>query len=338
MMVLIWLLIIGGLAFSISIILTSQLIPFFERNNIIALDLNKKNNPKRANSGGIPVSLSLMMGVMAYIAVFTFFPSETTNDIAREMLYLFASVLTIFLITIIGFFDDLNRSEVVVGKRKIRKGLKKWQKPLFTIPAAIPLMAVSAGVTTMTIPFLGPINFGILYPLFLIPIGVIGTANAINLLGGFNGSETGMGIIYCATLGTYSLLHNELISATIFFSTVGALIGFMVFNWPGKILSGDSLTYCLGAIVASGVIIGNMEKAGIIVMTPFIIEFLLKFRSKFKASCLGKLRKDGKLDSPYGKKIYSWTHIIMNFGKLTEKQVSTILILIQIIFGLLIFI
>ncbi|MCX6821755.1 MAG: glycosyl transferase family 4, partial [Candidatus Aenigmarchaeota archaeon] len=168
------------------------------------------------------------------------------------------------------------------------------------------------------------------------PIGVVGVANAVNLLGGFNGSEAGMGVVYCLSLGIYALLINETVSAVIFFSTVGALIGFLKYNWfPAKILSGDSLTYCLGAVVVAGVIIGNMERAGIITMTPFIIEFLLKLRSKFKASCLGKLRDDGKLDSPYGKKIYSWTHIIMNLKKLTEKQVTIILIFIQIIFSLL---
>jgi len=332
MIISIWMFSIALVTFLTSFSLIKNLIPFFKRNNIIALDLHKKKKPKIANSGGIPVSLALMIGVMVYIAVQTF-----VFGITDQMVYLFASVLTILLITIIGFFDDLNRSEVIIGKRKIRKGLKKWQKPLFTIPAAIPLMAVSAGVTTMSIPFIGPINFGIFYPLLLIPIGVVGAANAINLLGGFNGSEAGMGVVYCLFLGIYALLIGEIVSATLFFSTVGALIAFFIYNWKGRMLSGDSLTYCLGAVVASGVIIGNMERAGIIAMTPFIIEFLLKSRSRFKASCLGKLRKDGKLDPPYGKKIYSWTHIIMNLGKLTEKKVSIILILIQVIFSSLIF-
>jgi UDP-N-acetylglucosamine--dolichyl-phosphate N-acetylglucosaminephosphotransferase len=317
-----------------SIFLTKYLIQFFERNNIIALDLHKKKKPKIANSGGIPVSLSLIVGLMFFIAVQTF-----VFKIINQMVYLFAAILTILLITIIGFFDDLNRSDVINGEKEIRTGLKKWQKPLFTIPAAIPLMAVSAGRTSMIIPFLGLINFGILYPLLLIPIGVVVTANAVNLLGGFNGSETGMGVVYCLSLGIYALLNDKLISAAIFFSAAGALIGFLKYNWfPARILSGDSLTYCLGAVVAAGIIVGSMERAGIITMAPFLIEFLLKFRSKFKASCLGKLRNDGKLDSPYGKNIYSLTHIIMNLKKLTEKQVTIILIFIQIIFSLLPFI
>lgn len=327
-----WIL-IGSFLISLltSLFLTKSLISFFKNNKIIALDLHKKKKSRVANSGGIPVSLSLLIGSMFFIAIQTFVFRKT-----EQMVFLFASILTILLITIIGFFDDLNRKDVLAGKKKIRKGLKQWQKPLFTAPAAIPLMVVSAGVTTMGIPFIGSINFGILYPLFLIPIGVVGAANAINLLGGFNASEAGMGVIYCLSLGIYALLHNELVSAVIFLSTVGALIGFLKYNWfPAKILSGDSLTYCLGAVVASGVIVGNMERAGIIVMTPFLIEFLLKLGSGLKASCLGKLRKDGKLNPPYGKKIYSWTHIIMNLGKLTEKQVTLCLILIQIFFGLL---
>jgi UDP-N-acetylglucosamine--dolichyl-phosphate N-acetylglucosaminephosphotransferase len=113
-----------------------------------------------------------------------------------------------------------------------------------------------------------------------------------------------------------------------------ALLAFLKYNWyPAKILSGDSLTYLLGALVAAGVIIGDMQKAGLIVMFPFIIEFILKTRSRFKTSCIGKLREDGKLDPPYGKKIYSWTHVLLNLHKFSERDVTITLILIQIVFA-----
>jgi hypothetical protein len=61
----------------------------------------------------------------------------------------------------------------------------------------------------------------------------------------------------------------------------------------------------------------------------------LKARAKFKASCLGKLRKDGKLDPPYGKNIYSITHVLMNLKKMEEKEVTIWLIIIAIIFSLI---
>ena len=317
-----------------SLIMTKNIIPFLKRNNIIALDLHKKGKPRVANSGGIPVFFSFMFGLMFFIAVQTF-----VFNITNQLVYLFAAILTIFSIAIVGFFDDLNVREVLEGKRDIRKGLKQWQKPLLTLPAAIPLMVVKAGVTSMSIPFIGSVNFGIFYPLILVPLGVVGAANAINLLGGFNGSEAGMGVVYFSALGIFALIHGEIVSGAIFLTMVGALLGFLKYNWyPAKILSGDSIQYVMGAAFASGVIIGNMEKAGVFMMIPFIIEFFLKARSRFKASCLGNLRPDGKLDPPYGKKIYSWTHIIMNIKPLTEKQVTISLMLMQVVLACLLFI
>jgi len=307
-------------------------ISYFKRNNIVALDLHKKGKQKIPNSGGLPVSLSIIYGLLLFVSI------QTVLKNTEQLVYLFAAILSIFLITIIGFLDDLDSIDVATGKRKIRKGLRQWVKPLLTLSGAIPLMGISAGETTMVVPFLGPINFGWFYPAILIPLAVVFVSNVVNLLGGFNGSEAGMGVVYCFFLGLIALKNNQIVAAAIFFSTFAALFGFLKFNWyPARILPGDSLTYCLGAVVVSGVIIGNMERAGIIMMFPFFIEFLLKLRSKFKASCLGILRKDGKLDPPYGNKIYSWTHIIMNLGKLTEKKVTITLILIQTIFGLLLF-
>jgi len=313
-----------------SLLLTKKIIPFFKRNNIAALDLQKKGKPLVANSGGIPVFFGLFFGLMFFIGIQVFI-----FNITEQLALLFAAVLTIFLITLIGFFDDINNKEVLEGKAKIRKGLKQWQKPLLTLPAAIPLIVVKAGYTAMAIPFIGIVDFGILYPLILVPIGVVGAANAINLLGGFNGSEAGMGLVYCTSLGIYSLINNRIVSAAIFFSCAGALIGFLKYNWvPAKILSGDSIQYLLGSVVASGVILGNMEKAGLFLMIPFGIEFLLKLRRRLHAHCMGKLREDGKLDPPYGKKIYSLTHVIMNVKPFSEREVTLILIFIQILVSL----
>jgi UDP-N-acetylglucosamine--dolichyl-phosphate N-acetylglucosaminephosphotransferase len=196
-------------------------------------------------------------------------------------------------------------------------------------------MAISAGVTHMSIPFLGRIEFGILYPLLLVPVGMVGASNVVNMLAGFNGLEAGMGIIYLLALGLFSLIH-ESIGSTIFLITLAALVGFIKFNWyPARILPGDSLTYLLGSMVAAGVIVGNIERSGILVILPFVIEFFLKLRSRFKASCLGKLRRDGKLDPPYGRKVYSWTHIIMNLKPITEEHVTMLLMLIQAFFAVL---
>lgn len=320
-------------------IITPYFIRFLRDAGIVGFDLQKMNRPKLATSGGICVAFGVLAGLLTYIGFQTFI-----YGLDVWLFPLLAVTSSVLIVIFVGFLDDLNvklNTENTIEGRDIRIGLPQWLKPLLTLPAAIPLMAINAGKSTMAIPFVGQVDFGILYPLLLIPLGVVGASNAVNMLAGFNGLEAGMGIIYFLGLGISAMLEYPRATTggtVIFLVTFAALVGFIRYNWyPAKILPGDSLTYLLGSVVASGVIIGNMEKNGIIVMLPFIIEFFLKLRVKFKASCLGKLREDGKLDPPYGRKVCSWTHLVMNLRPMTEKQVTITLILIQVLFTILIF-
>jgi len=327
-----WILLLSMfVSFSITYLIAPYFMQFLEAGGIVGLDRHKKNQPKLPTSGGTCVAVGVLVGMLVYIG-FTTFTTGMNADVTTSLLAVISSVL---IILFVGFLDDLNvKAKAVITKEglDIRVGFPQWAKPLLTLPAAVPLMVVNAGETMMSIPFVGMIDFGFWYPLVLIPIGVVGISNAINLLGGFNGSESGMGMVYFLGLGIFSLMRGNF-AAIIFLSAFAALAGFIKYNWhPAKFLPGDSLTYLMGALVASGIIVGNIERVGIIIMIPFIVEFFLKLRSKFKASCLGKLRQDGKLDPPYGKKIYSLTHIIMNIRPFTERQVTIILILIQIVF------
>jgi len=90
-------------------------------------------------------------------------------------------------------------------------------------------MVISAGETTMAIPLIGKVHFGIFYPLLLIPIGMAGASNAINLLAGFNGLEAGMGIVYFLGLGIFALLHgsagSDVLNGSVIFLTAFAALG-----------------------------------------------------------------------------------------------------------------
>jgi len=322
---------------AVSSLVTFFIAPYFmqflQAGGIVGLDLHKKTRPKLPTSGGVCVAFGIIAGLLSYIGLTTFVIGTLVE--ATNLLAVLSSIL---IVMFVGFLDDLNvKARAVLTKEglDIRIGFPQWAKPLMTLPAAIPLMVVNAGETMMDLPFFGVVDFGILYPLILIPIGVVGASNAVNLLGGFNGLESGMGFVYLLSLGAFALLAGN-ISSVIFLVALAALVGFIRYNWyPAKFLPGDSLTYLLGAIVASGVIVGNMEKIGAIVMIPFIIEFVLKISSRLKASSLGKLREDGKLDPPYGRRVYSLTHILLNIKPLTEKQVTIILILIESVFAII---
>ena len=168
-----------------------------------------------------------------------------------------------------------------------------------TLPIAIPLMVVNAGQHSMSIPFLGSIEFGWIYPLILIPLAVMGTTNGYNILAGYNGLEAGLGIVIFSALSIISLITGQLWLALIGGIIVFALLGFFIFNkYPSKIFPGDSLTYSLGALMACFAIFGNMEKLALILFIPFIAEGFLKLRSKLKAENFGIPNKDNSLESP----------------------------------------
>ena len=321
-------------------ILIKPIMRFFYKVGLVSLDLHKENKPKLPASGGSIVILGVLAGMLVYIGLQTFIYRNYSSS-----LHLLVAISSILIVTFSGLLDDLNvksKPRLTKDGKNIKVGIPQLLKPLLVLPAAVPLMVINVGETMMSIPFVGDVNFGILYPLMVVPIGVVGASNMVNMLGGFNGVEAGMGAVYTFGLGIYALTHGSGIATIIFFSTFASLLPFLKYNWyPARLLPGDSLTYLLGVIVAVGVIIGNMERVGIIVMTPFILQGLLKFYSRFRlgnfASDLGVLQKDGTIKPKYGK-IYSITHIVMRLGNFREKQITLILILIQVAFTVLPFV
>lgn len=324
-------------AFFSTFFVTPYIIRYFKFVGIVTTDVHKKGKPLVPHSAGVPLVIGIMSGLFLYIFLKVFLLKDVSN-----LINIFATASSILIIMFVGFIDDINTKQMrIKGYIEGKKGLKAWQKPLLTIPAAIPLMVIMAGDTTMSLPFIGTVNFGILYPLLIVPIGVVGASNMVNMLGGFNGLEAGMGLVYTTALGIFAYLHGEIVAAIIFLVTSAAVLAILKYNfYPAKILPGDSLTYTLGAVVACGAIIGNMEKVTLITMTPFLIQGVLKFYSKFSlgyfASDLGILKRNGTTKSKYHR-IYSWTHVAMMLN-LREPQIVVFMMIVQCIFAIIPFI
>jgi len=314
------------LAFIVTFISTPVWIRYLRRIGLVVPDKNKKDQPKIAFSGGLAVFSGFLAGMMWYIFIQIFYYDKGGQG---SLIYMFAAIATILIITFIGFLDDL-----IINKHIGEStGLKQWQKPLLTLVAAIPLMVVKAGTTFFAVPFIGRVDIGLWYPLLLVPIGIVGASNMINMLAGFNGLEAGMGLVYLSSLSLYAYVNQRFAAAALGIIIVASLLAFFLFNkYPAKIFPGDSLTYLLGASLVSLAILGNMERAALIVSIPFFVEFLLKWRSRFKAKSYGKF-KDGKIVSYHDKQIYSIPHLLTRTGKFSEKQVVWFCIGIELLFA-----
>ncbi|MCJ7445481.1 MAG: hypothetical protein MUO26_13335 [Methanotrichaceae archaeon] len=294
------------IAFILTFVATREWIPRAAEIGLVGKDMNKIGKPEIAEMGGICVIFGFVLGMLVYIGIMTFYLRSS------QYITILATLCTILMMGIIGMMDD------ILGWKK---GLKKWQKPILTIFAAMPMIAISAGGSTMNLPLIGNIDWGLLYPLFIVPVGIVGASNGYNLLAGYNGLEAGMGVIILSTMGYIAASDNRSVASVLAFCMVGALIAFLYFNWyPAKVFPGDTLTYPVGALIACVAIVGDLEIAALILFIPYATDFVLGWRTHFKMEAFASVNEDGTLEQPY-EKFHDLTHISVAILKKVKEKV-----------------
>jgi len=256
-------------------------------------------------------------GIFVLMALHTFFDVFTSVNIGS----ISAALLAILIVTLIGIFDDL-------------VSMPQQVKAFMPLLAALPLIVIKEGSSYINIPFLGNINFGLLYTLLIIPIEMTIAVNAVNMLAGFNGLEIGMGIMAIGSLAVIAYLLGKITVLVILLAALGALLAALYYNWfPAKILVGDVGTLSIGAIIAAAVIIGNFEIAGVILLIPYMLDFLIKAKNHFPYSF--GIYKDGKLYCPDSGPVGLGQLIMKLSGGINEKNLVLILMGIELIFGII---
>ncbi len=305
---------------AIAFMLLRVLIPRLQQAHIVGKDMNKPQQPPVAEMGGLGLVGGLGISILAVIALRTFLKIEAFAPI--NTVELLAVLATVLAITLIGIIDDLI-------------GVHQGWKALIPALAAIPLVVIEAGQKTMTLPFIGPVNFGLFYPLVLVPLGVTGAANAFNMLAGFNGLEAGLGAVAVTALAIIAYHLNEVTALVLLLATLGALLATLYFNWyPAQIFIGDVGTLTIGAVIASAVIVGNFEWAGVIVIIPHALDFLLKARKKFPSTGWYGEYRDGKLYCPDHGPVGLAQLILKLCRGLHERTLVLLLIVFEALCGL----
>ncbi len=293
------------------------MVPRFKEAGIIGRNRNSLEQEEIAEMGGLVIVAGYSAGIILIISLKTFFDLFTLVS----LISILAAFSTIMIVALIGIFDDLI---------SIKQGIKAFM-PVF---AALPLIALKEGFTIMKVPFIGFVDFGIYYHLILIPLGITGAANAVNMLAGFNGLEAGMGLVAVGSLTIIAYLIGETTAFLLSVIMLGALLATLYFNWyPAKILVGDVGTLTIGTVIASVVIIGNFEMAGGIIIIPYVIDFIIKAKNRFPYS-FGVYR-DGKLYCPDSGPVGLGQLIMKMCGGISERNLVLVLMGIEAIFGLI---
>ena len=83
-------------------------------------------------------------------------------------------------------------------------------------------------------------------------LGISGFSNATNIIDGYNGLSSGYAIIALSAITYIALQLNDHLILCASVSLIGALLGFLYWNWPnGKLFLGDGGAYLTGFIMAA---------------------------------------------------------------------------------------
>ena len=275
--------------------------------NLVGRDVHKNNETYVVESGGICVLLGFFLGVLSFIAIRTFYFKSVDH-----LIEIFVLLLVVGISAMIGFVDDILGWKI---------GLNKKTRLLFLLFASIPLVVINAGESNM----LG-IDFGLFYPLLIIPLGVVGATATFNFVAGYNGLEMSQGILILSGLSFVSYMTGNSWLALIGVIMIACIFCAYIFNRvPAKIFPGDVFTYMVGSMIAVVAILGNMEKIAVFFFIPYIIETILKSRGGLKKESFAKVQEDGTLINRYDK-FYGIEHIAVALlikikGSAREKEV-----------------
>ncbi len=311
------------LVFLASFASTYLIMPYLIRKlraaGLVGGDMHKKGCPLIPNIGGLGIVVGFIAGILAAVGMHTFLGLD------MNLTFVLTGLITVLIMAMVGIFDDLF-------------DMRQDVKALLPVFAAVPLMAIRAGSTVLIFPFIGPVDFGLAYVIVLVPLGVTVASNLTNMLAGFNGLESGLGVIMLGAIGTIALTqlgvnpgagNALLISAAM----CGALLAFTRFNWfPARVFPGDVGTLIIGASLASAVIIGNMEAAGAILVIPHVVDFFIKARHGMPKT-FGKL-KGAKLICPKEGPKGLGQLLMDRLGGVGEKKLVIVLLLVELFFAL----
>lgn len=297
-------------AFLTVMLATPLLIRSAWKHDLLDRDDNKPGRPFVAALGGFALFGGIAAGVLFAVLYQIFLINTTAN-----LTILLGGLACISILALIGVFDDVFKLSRVI-------------KSILPIAGAFPLVAVNAGKSLLNLPLFGLVDFGALYTFLLVPLGVTGAANAVNMSAGYNGLEAGIGVVASFFLIVIGLqLNAPAAGLVILFACLGACLAFLFFNWfPAKTFPADIGTLSIGAALASGVIISGLEKYGVVLFLPAFYELFVTIYYSFKGvqrrrACHNPvILPGGRLVPPRGSERFTLFYFILSKKQLTEQS------------------
>lgn len=251
------------LAFIVSFMTTPYSIKL--ANKIGAIDIPKDNRRMRTKSmpklGGLAVIAGFTISLIYLVSVMGIEESINLFDQNLYFKKLLGIGLGIAIITITGIIDDT-------------KTIKPWQKLLGQVVAAIVVVAFGVQINNINIPYFTQLGLSHEVSVVATIIWIVGITNAINLIDGLDGLSSGIALISCISLLIiFALNFSPMIAILIITSLIGALVGFLPFNFsPAKTFIGDTGSNFLGFVLSIVSILGVAKTyTAVVIALPMLV-------------------------------------------------------------------
>ena len=204
----------------------------------------------------------------------------------------------------------------------------RWRyKAFLPLIAAIPLVSFAFSLpeqqvrTSMMLPFVGTIDFGVYYYLIILPLLVTVITNTVNQLGGLNGLET-----VCPAVVLVGLMVMSGSEAVYLYVPLVAWLVLAVLNFQGRIFVGNTGSFAMGMTVASFAVISNLKVNLVVSVLPYIFNSVLILLTFFFARKKASVSFDGKmLFSDHRRSLIT---LLTYRRALTERQVVLLISLL----------
>jgi len=313
-----------------TLMLVPRIMKKMRERGITGIDWNKKDKTEIPELGGIAVLFGFPIGISIATGMLKLFgPGFAATPVL-------AAIGVLFIAGMIGIIDNIS-------------DIPQRIKAIVLAFAALPLVVATIGSETIDLPFgimisfTGSEDIRLIFWIIIVPIAITGAANAINMSAGYNGLESGQIAIISLSLLILVIMKNGSIEAGLIFAALfGAAIGLNYYNgYPAVTFVGNVGTLSMGAVIAAGVIIGNIELAGLIAIAPTFYELtatvyysLHKIERK-SAMVNPIIDEQGKLHAPKGAERYTLSYWLLSKKPMTERNLVRAILGIYAIFGVI---
>jgi len=214
----------------ISLAIVLSIMPLL-RKGAIKLNLTDKPTNRKKHSGNIP----LVGGIAIWFAtIATVLVSNPAWASLMEIRFLLAAAS---ILLVIGIIDD---------KADLRASLK------LTIQIALAYYAFINGIRIESLyGVFGIFELPIILQYGFTLVIITGVVNAFNLMDGIDGLAAGLALVSFIAFGFMAFLTGQIMFLYLFLALIGALIGFMRFNFSkkNKVFMGDAGSLFIGFIM-----------------------------------------------------------------------------------------